>query len=279
MREKIKILLNFLRRLTVFDWLVVFVVLFGLVFLALFVFKEEKWVEVEVKISRPEWWWETKSPPSWLVDRIEKGDEQYDNLGRKVAEVLEIKSWGSETKRTYLILNLKAEVDRRKKKLKFNHRPLEVGKPIELELGGVGAEGVVTFIEGMPDARVWEEKIVEARLIDYADVFPETLGVMPWKVEAIKIGDKMYDTQGGVVAEVLNKKVSPAEKIVKTSDGRVFVRQDPIKKDVALTLKLKTFKEKGINYFLDDTAVKVDNLVPLFLSNIDIYPVITKIVE
>lgn len=272
---------KFLKKLTIFDWLVILVVFAGLIFLSSFILKKEKWVKVEVKVSPGEWWWEIKSPPYWLADRIKKGDRQYDGLGRTVAEVLETRIYEAEgeRKRIYLTLNLKVEINKRKKKFVFNHRPLEIGKDINLELGATGFKGLVTYIEGVPDLRIWEEKVVKARWMILSDVFPETMGVMPWKAEAIKVGDQMRDTQRRVAAEVLNKEVRPAEKIVVTSDGRVFVRQDPIKKDVFLTLKLKTFKQNGINYFLDDIKVKVDQSIPLYLPNIDLWPTITEIVE
>lgn len=283
MKKKIKILLKFLRRLTVLDWLVILVILAGLVFLAIFIFKEEKWVKVEVKIARPEWWWESNPPPYWLADQIKKGDEQYDSLGRKVVEVLDVETyeWSGGRKMTYLTLNLKVEVDRRKRRLKFNHRPLEIGKEIDLELGGIGTQGLVAYIEGMPDARVWENKIVEVRLIErqYFEVFPETLGVMPWKAEAIKVGDQMKDTWGRVVAEILGKEVEPAEKIVVVSDGRILLRRDPIKKDVTLVVKLKTFRQEGVNYFLYDLKVKVGSSILLALPEIDIWPEVIKIIE
>lgn len=281
MKRKIKAISKFLRRLTVFDWLVVFVILLGLIFLALFIFKEERWIKVEVRVAPGEWWWGSEKPPYWLTDMIKKGDEQYDSLGRKTAEILDIKSyeWGGERKIVYLTLNLRAEVDKRRKKLKFNHQPLEIGGPIDLELERVGVQGLVTFIEGVPDTRVWEEKIVEARVTHWSEIFPETLGMFPWRAEAIKIGDEMKDTQGRVVAEVLDKKVKPAEKIVVTEGGGVFIRQDPIKKDVILTIKLKTVKQEGVNYYLDNLKVKVGTTVLLALPEIDIWPEITKIIE
>lgn len=281
MKKKLQVLLKFLRRLTVFDWLAISVVFLGLIFLGQFIFKKEKWVKIEVKVSRPELWGETLPPPYWLADRIKKGDEQYDSLGRKVAEVLDVRTyeWTRGKKIVYLSLNLRVEVDKRKRTLKFNQRPLEIGEEIDLELGEVGVQGLVTFVEGVPDTRVWEEKIVEVRIIEWFEVFPETLGTLPWRAEAIKVGDQVKDVQGGVAAEVLDKRVRPAEKIVKTADGRVFVRQDPIKKDVSLVLKLKTVKQAGVNYFLDEFKVKVGSTILLSLPEIDIWPEITRIIK
>lgn len=272
---------QFLKRLTIFDYLTILVVITSLIFLDFFIFKKEKWIKVEVRVTRPEWWWKSKNPPYWLVDQIKKGSAQYDTLGRKVAEVLEVRNYelGGNRKVVYLTLDVKVEVDKRKKKLKFEHRPLEIGKPVELEFGTIGFQGLVTFIEGIPDLRNWEDKIVEARVLAVSNIFPETLGVLPWKAEAIKVGDQMKDSQGRVIAKILAKKVLPAEKIVTTSDGRVLMRQDPVKKDVILKVKLKTFKQENINYYLDDIKVKVGSAIFLALPEIDILPEITKILE
>lgn len=276
-----KIFFQRLKRLTIFDWFAVLAVFLTAVFLILFIFKQERWVRVDVGIFPEEWWRDNRPPPYWLTNSIHRGDKQYDVLGRETAEVIDVKNYqlGGGRTRTDLILNLKTEVDRRKRKLKFNHRPLEVGGPIDLTMGSIGTRGVITYIEGMPDPRVFEEKIVEARLVDRTTVFPETLGVQPWIAEVIKIGDQMRDSQGRVVAEILEKNIKPAEKIIVTSDGRVLVNQDPLKKDVSLVIKLDTLKQGETNYFLGEMKIKVDSVIFLALPKIDIDPVITKVLR
>lgn len=280
---------RFLGRLTVIDWLIGLALLFGAIFLILFVSKQEKWVTVEAKIIPEQWWWEVKYPPYWLVDQIKKGDVQYDSLGKKMAEVLEVKSYewldmrtyerSGGRKITYLTLRLKAGVEKRQGKLTFNYRPLEIGKPVELSVAKVGLKAVVNFIEGIPDGRVWEEKVIEARVIDSSEIFPETLGVQPWIAEAISVGSQMKDSQGKVIAEVLEKKVTPAQKIVITDNGRAVLTSDPLKKDILLVLRLLTQKQEGVNYFLYDFKVKVDGDILLALPNIDVFPKITKVIK
>ncbi len=273
--------LRSLRRLTIFDWLVLLVLLATAIFLALFVLKRERWVEVDVKVAKPEWWWQSQEPPHWLVDTIRPGDAQYDVLGRKIAEVERVRAYesGGSKKVAYLTLRLKVSLDKRKKIFKFNYKPLLVGKGIDLELNNVGFTGLVTYIQGVPDNRIWEDKIVRARVVYPSSAFPETLGAMPWIARAIQKGDHMKDNRGRVVAEVLEKTVQPAEKVVKTADGRVLLRRDPLKKDVFLTLRLKTVRQGGVNYFLDDEKVKVGQAVSLYLPRVDIWPIITKIVK
>lgn len=269
------------KHLTIFDYISIALAAGVIVILGLFFFRKLEWVEVEVRVAPADFFWSEKKPPYWLANNISVGDFELDSLGRKVAEVLEIRVFerGEDKKAVYLKVKLRAVKNRRKNQYLFKSKPLGIGSSIELRLSRVFLTSLVTFIEGVPDTRVWEEKIVRVRWMIRSDVFPETLGVMPWKAEAVKVGDQMRDTQGRVVAEVLEKRVRPAEKIVITANGRVFVRLDPIKKDVTLMVKLKTFKQQGVDYFLDDFKVKVGSSIFLSLPEIDISPEITNIIE
>ncbi|PJE67793.1 hypothetical protein COU95_00395 [Candidatus Shapirobacteria bacterium CG10_big_fil_rev_8_21_14_0_10_40_9] len=281
-KEKVlKFFKKTLSHLTLFDWIAVSLVAVIIVVLGIYFLRRWEWVEAEVKISPPDYFWTEKNPPFWLADSLRVGDGEIDSFGRKTAEITDIKAFEvpQNKKSIYLKMRLRAVKDRNKGTYQFKSKQLAVGSPIELRFPRIFLTGVVTFVSGIPDTRFWEDKIVEARLLTWTDVFPETLGVQPWIAEAVKVGDQMKDTQERVVAEVLAKKVAPAEKIVTTDDGRVFVTQDPLKKDVILTLKLKTFKQKGVNYFLDDFKVKVDSDIILALPQIDLYPRITKIVK
>jgi len=283
MKKKIKAISKLSRRLSVFDWLVIIVLLSGLIFTFYLVSKEERWTKVVVKVTPEEWWRENKPPPQWLTQGINKGDQKRDGLGRRVAEVLDIWAfeWKGETRVLYVSLNLKAEVDKRQGKLKFNHQPLEIGNQLKLDLDKTVIQGLLTFIEGVSSNIVYEDKVIEGRVFDpkYFQVFPETIGIMPWQAEAIKVGDQVKDIQGRVIAEVLDKKVKLADKVVVASDGRVFVRQDPIKKDVTLTVKLKSSEYGGVYYFLDDFKVKIGSGILLTLPDIDVLVETTRIIE
>lgn len=281
MKHIIKICYTHLKRLTIFDWLVVFVAIGGLFFAAIFLFKQERWIRVEVKISPKEWWWDSKSPPQWLTRSLAVGQKEYDALGRAQAEIVDIHDYeyvGSR-KLTYLTINLKAEYDKRTNKFKFNHKPLDIGSPIELSFNSLGTAGTLTFVEGIPDPRLWEDKVVEARVINLDNVFPETMGIKPWAADAIHIGDEMKDSRGRVVATILQKSVTLADKVVTTADGRIMTGKDATRNDVYLTMKLKTSKQGTLNYFLDEFKVKVGFQIPITLPSIDIWPEITKIVE
>ncbi len=289
--EKIrKYIKNTFSRLTLFDWISIALVAGVIVVLGIYFMRSWEWVEAEVKVSPPDIFRTDKDAPFWLANNLKKGDSETDSFGRKVAEIIDMRAIdvpnqsltnpiSQNNKNVYIKVKLRAVKDRQKGTYQFKSKQLAVGSPIELRFPRVFLTGVVTFISGVPDNRIWEDKIVETRLVNLTNVFPETLGIQPWVADVIKIGDKMKDSQDRVVAEVLDKRISPAEKIVTTTDGRIFVGQDPIKKDVFLTLKLKTYKQEGVNYFLDNFKVKVDEDIILALPQIDLLPKITKILQ
>lgn len=266
---------DFLRKLTVFDWLVVFVVLATLAFFSSYLFRVERWVEVEVLVSPEKWWWQAESPPFWLAESIEIGDNELDAFGRKVAEVADYRIYekGGSTKDVYLKLNLKIGIDKRKKKLVFKNRPLEVGSPIELNLSNTLINGMVTYVQGLPDKRKTVEKKIKAK---WMDIFPS-------QAEIVTIGSKMQDGQGRAIAEILDKKVSYAEKtILETESGdRLYVTAtDPLRRDVVLTIWLLTKEQGGILYFTDNQKIKVGERIWIYFPEIDIQgALITEILE
>lgn len=247
-----------LNKLTPFDWLAILVILAALVFAAPFIFKQERWLTVEVKMAPEQWWWEANPPPYWLADTVKVGDKAYDALGRKIAETVDVRTleWGATRKEAYLTVNLKANYDRRKQKFTFKQRPLEVGRPIELELGGAQILGLITYVEGLPDERQKVTKKVAAKI----------LGVQPWIAVAIPAGGGMKDSRGRVLARVLDKRVELAREF--TAVGTVAT--NPLKRDVTLTLELETVEQGGIFYFREGQAVKVGQLLWIQLPGVDI---------
>ncbi|MFH1970850.1 MAG: DUF4330 domain-containing protein [Patescibacteria group bacterium] len=281
---------NYLKKISPLTLLMIIATLTFVVFFATLMIRKSEWIQVEVEISPPDWyqWYQGGIVPSWLPDNINIGDEQYNAFNQKTGEILNIRNyeWSNSNsvnliteKKTYVTLNLKVERDKKTNKIRYQQQPLEIGKPIDLTFNNTGFKALVTFIEGATDTRVWEEKIVEVKLFQDNQIFPETTGIFTWKADAIEIGDQMKDSAGNTLVEVLDKKVKPAEKIVTTSDGRVFVNYDPLKKDVYLTLKINALKQNGLFYHLGNQKIKVGAYIFIALPNIDFFPEITKIIK
>jgi len=88
------------------------------------------------------------------------------------------------------------------------------------------------------------------------------------------VGDKIFDSSGKVMVEVLNKEVLPAQKNTFDDKGNVYQKFDPRKKDVFLTLKVKAKKINNEFYFFDDVRLNVDQTLPLHFERVSLYPVI-----
>jgi len=81
------------------------------------------------------------------------------------------------------------------------------------------------------------------------------------------------------VVTVLEKTEELAKKIVTNDKGEVFLRRNPLKKDVYLTLKLLA-KQTNNEYFLfDDLQIKIGNEIPILTENYSVWPVITEFVK
>jgi len=272
--------------LNLFDAVLIIAVLFTAVMLAFFFLRRSKQLTVVIKVTGQNVLYAWETPPNWFVYYFKEGMVAKDGLGRNSAEIKNIYRYdtGQNNKALYLTLDLKADYTKGSGKYSYEGKPLIIGSPIKIEFQDILAEGLVTYIEGLPDVTKTREILVETRIIWQNEVFPETSGVPDYVAEAIGVGEQTKDSLGNVLITIVDKRVEPAEKIVTDSQGNIFVSRDPLKKDVFLTLKLRVKEvesESNYNeyYLFDDVRVKIDSQIPLHLQNISIYPRITKILE
>jgi hypothetical protein len=272
--------------LNLFDTAIIIAILLTVTVMAFFFLRRSKYLTVVVKVTGQNVLYAWDSPPSWFVYYFREGMVAKDGLGRNSAEITEIYRYdtGPNNKALYLTLELKADYSKGSGKYSYEGKPLIIGAPIKIEFQDILAEGLVTYIEGLPDVTKTREMLVETRIIWQNEVFPETSGVPVYMAEAIGVGEQTKDSLGNVLITIVNKRVEPAEKIVTDDQGNLFVNRDPLKKDVFLTLKLRVKEvesESNYNeyYLFDDVRVKIDSSIPIHLENISIYPRVTKILE
>lgn len=263
-------------RLNPLDWLIILLIIGGAVFLAVSSINRDKWVTIEFKVTlSPVYSFGVPdSPPSWLTEKIAIGDVQYDSLGQKNLEIKNIRSWGWGYRQTWVTASVKAKYKPSQLKYTFQYQPLEVGRAIDVTINGTQIHGVVTSVEGSSDTRPRYDIVVDARLLQY-DGFQR--GVEVWIADAFEQGEAMKDISGITLAEVLKKEVRPAERIITTDNGSVFLGLDPLRKDVFLTLKLRVTKDNDTYFFLEDYPIKVGIGLPIFLDRTQIGPIITHI--
>lgn len=254
------------KKITLFDIIVGVCILIASVFLMLFFVSKDQWITIEVKGSAPD----------FLSKNITIGDSQRDSLGREIATIKSIRRWGEVNTQTWITVSIKAKRDKTNV-IKFNYQDIAIGSPIKLQFGQYSIDGIVTYIEGVKDDRVKEEKTVKTRIIDWSGKSNETVGVFPWVANAIQKGDIMVTLTGDVVAEILSVDIQDADRIVTTADGRILTQKDPSRKDVYATIRIVTTKTDQTNFFLEDYPIKINYEFPFITSKYNISPRIVEI--
>ncbi|MFC1711929.1 DUF4330 family protein [Patescibacteria group bacterium] len=274
------------RNLTLFDILILFVVIISLAFLAYFFLRRTKHLEVTVKITDKSILYAFSNPPNWFSEYFQVGMIAKDGLGRKAAEVKKVFRYDvwPNAKAVYLTVDLKADYSKSSDKYSYEGKPLIVGSPIKIEFSRILVEGLITHIEGFDDVGENKEMLVETQIMWQNETFPETYGVPSYIPDNINIGDEVKDSRGNTVITIVDKKVEPAKKLVTDSRGNVFIRHDPLKKDVFLTLKLNVKEiHNEINdneyYLFDDIRIMVGQDIRLLLPNLSVAPKIVKILS
>ncbi len=257
------------KKIGVFEVIIGFLVVLVLVFVLVQTRSRKEWLKVEVKIA-PSYLWQSysASPPFWLGESIDIGDSEFNSQGKKIAEVLDIKTYElspeNETEATtrkdfYLTLNLQVDKNVRTGKLKFKNQPLEIGAPIEFHLKNTYFSALILNLEG-----VREEENLELIIEGI------WLNTFPWNAEAIPIGGEMKDGMGNVVTKILDKQISLADMVVTTDDGQVFVRKNPLKRDVSIKAQILVKKQGENFYFREDQKVKIGENLFLHFPGVDL---------
>ena len=267
-------------KLKALDWFIVLIIVGIITFLVTASLNQDRWITIEFKVTNNPTYlpFNGETPPYWVSDKIKAGDVQYDELGQTNLKVLSVKSWGFQNKETWVTASVKAKYKSKQKKYTYQYQPLEIGRSLDITINGTNIHGIVTSIQGFSDIRKTYDVTVKARLVDsWSPYSVTTRGVDPWVADAIEKGQIMKDTSGKIIAEILDKEVKPAEKVITTSDGRVLLGEDPLKKDVYLTVRLKVTKNDDTYLFLENVPIKIGFSFSLYLEHVFLSPVITQI--
>lgn len=272
---------SYLRNLKFFDFLVIslFIVL-GISFFFFF-FRQSKYITVKLKITEKNVLYAYSAPPSWFVYLFKEGMKERDGLGRVNAEVLDVYFYDTTpaNKAVYLTLKLRATYSSRSRGYKYKGKVVAAGEGLRINLEKILAEGLIVEVEGMESPFEEVHLQVKAQIVEIDRVFSETTGTEAYIADAIRVGDKVFDSSGRFMAEVMEKKVQPAQKNTFDDKGNVYQRFDPRKKDIFLTLKVRAKKINNEFYFFDDVRIKVSGDLPFHFKDISIYPVVTEILH
>ncbi len=275
-------LLN-LKKLKPLDWFFTVVLVSILLFLISTSLNQDKWIKIEFKVINSPTYFPNNGggdAPFWVADKIRIGDVQFDNFGKKNLEILNIRKWGYQNKEMWITASVKAKYKAKQKKYTFLYQPLEIGRTIDVTINGSNIHGIVSGIDGISDTRRIFTVTIKARLIDtWSSYSAYTRGVEPWIANAVEKNAEIKDPSGKIIAKILDVDVRPAERVVSTTDGRTNVTEDPLKKDVFLTLQLGVTKQDDTYMFLEDKPIIIGWSIPIYLNNVAIYPIITDILK
>lgn len=241
------------RKLNFFD----FVVLFSLLaILGFFIYnrlqRQSTWVDIRLSVENPDWWYRGSPPNYWYVKNLKVGDSLNDSFGNKVVEVTNIDNYDNYGPYRDIYVDLKVQVDYDKKKNQYLYefKPLVTGSAMLFNFAEGQLRGLVIGIGEQKQDYFYKTIKVEKKKIP------------PSLAEKIKEGVKSYDLKGNLIAEVLAVK-NNVNSYYEFSDlrGKNVEVYDPKFRDVEVTLRIRSFSELGLNFYINEAALKVGNTI------------------
>lgn len=280
--EKIK---NRLSRLTLFDRVFIFLILVAISVFAYIFFRKSTYVITVIKVGEEtiqyQPWNRGAGTRAWFSNMFYKGLKEEDGLGRIMAEVVDIRSFDTDPnlKDVYLKTRLRVVYNRASDQYTFKGRPVLAGSTIKLNLDELLVDGLITYVEGAKDPREKVKLFVETQLREETSTYLETSGTREYIADALSVGDEIKDDQGNIIVKILGKRVENAKRSAITSDGRIVVGTNPLRKDVYFTLDVNAIKIQNRYYLFDDVPILVGREIPLNTGAVSIWPEVTKIKE
>jgi hypothetical protein len=214
-------------------------------------FDKPQYVVVRIKGSPGNWWWVTPRPPDWLAESVKVGDAEYNAMNHPTATVMNVDVYdaGGNTKDVYLTTKIEAKYNKRTQKYTYKGEPLQIGGPISLDLKSTFFPGMVVEIGDAAAHKKYIDKTVKVRYYSR----------WPFEFDSIKIGDKIYDGEGNIIAEIMDKQAMPAEKEEVTTSGQIVRSLSPVYDDFFITINLKVEQKNDGFVFREDQYLKVGN--------------------
>lgn len=222
-----------LKRLTIFDYLVG-ILLIGLAVFFIFTFsRTEQTVLVDLTFERVGQGSNFFPPEYWATGKLTTGDFVYNALGNKIASVKKVSlvPWGGGSRLyTYLTIEMKALYHKASRTYSYEGSALAVGQKLTLLIRNTSYTGIIKNIYSN-EPQTSPKTLMQARVSMFCREYE------PWHAEAIQ-NLKVKDQNGNLKAEITSSKISPAQVVVETSDGRLVEARHPYKKDMDLTIML-----------------------------------------
>lgn len=210
--------------------------------------QKDNYLIVEIIASGGDWWETLPKTPYWLANSVTVGGTEYSNNGKKIAEILEMKTYEEDVSRiVWAKVKLLVSKDS-KSNYKFRQNPLEVGSTINFSSNGTKLTGnVISILDKTQKPSEFKTIGIKIRLLERT----------PYFANSILIGDQAVDGNGNVTATVVNKIILP-------TGSRNLV-------DILIDLDIQVINRQGVMYFNQIQPVKIGNSLWIPLKNINLY--------
>lgn len=259
------------KQFKIFDVFLILLLLSLIGIFFLFFYRKAEQIMIRVKVTDQDVLYAGTLPKNSYAHRFEVGDAEYDALGRKITEVMAVDSYNISPYEqvVYLDLSVRATYDTKSKTYSVRGSGVRFGSPMRFNLLKVTFDGYVTEFPGSN----------ENHKIEFGVRRVETIGrgVEPFIADAVNEGDFFTNSSGAVLSKILSIRKESSERVIQDFSPQLFIRKDPLYKDIYITLEVRTKTVDGIEYLYDDIPLKIGETVPINLKNISLYPAITKI--
>jgi len=264
---------SFLKKFSYFDigLITVFIVVSAGFFL--FFYRQAKYITIRIKVTDQDVLYARTPPATWYADRFRIGDKELDSLGRNITEIVNLEKFNVDSQRKVLYLDLKVRstYDTRTKLYYVKGKSVAFGTPLRFNLANITFYGIIT--EYPNSKKQYNLKFGSAIIHAFGRQ------VEPVIAQSIKKDDKIYNSNGVLLAEVLDIEVKPAEQVTQNLSGDLLLRYSPLMKDIKLTIRARTKTYDGEKYIFDLHPLKIGESIPLNFTKVSLFPLITDFTE
>lgn len=214
------------------------------------VLQKDTYVTVELLASGGEWWWGVPPPYYWNARDVVIGAKEYDSFRKVTSEIVDLVKYGEDDRRfMWLEVRLLAKRNLLTNTYSFKQAPLQIGKTIHISPNNIALIGQIVGIQGV--GKMWQT--------EYVEVKGKAFHMQPYEADALKVGDKVIDNKGQLVAEILDVKVENADVMTTTWTGETLARKDPLRRDATIKMRLRVMKSDGLRYFNFYQPIEIGN--------------------
>jgi len=255
---------SIIHKLNIFDLLVIVVGFFVLFFLLLNrIQRKEQWLDVRISVENSDWWYQGSAPKFWYASDLKAGDVAKNSYGSKVAEVVNIENLdiGGPYRNIYVNLKLRVIFDKNRNQFLYEYKPLTIGSAVVLNFSNQQLKGLVI---GMGQETInYRYKTVRLQKKSFQNITSAITNtnsvtssvtnkpITPEFSNKIKVGDKSFDNNNELIAEILNIK-KEISSYYEFSDirGTNIKTYNPLYRDLEVTLKLRMYNNSGLDFFI-----------------------------